>query len=194
MTIWYSWRAGDDPAELLARLTTEDEELLASRRHGNALTESRMAQALMKEAAAALGQENCAIRRSETGAPVTETGLFVSCSHTRDFICGAASTRPVGIDAQPLETVRWGAVKRCFTQPEQDHLAQLSGEAADLWFTRLWTLKEAYGKMTGLGLMGAKGIAFTQNGDQVLCSDPSVQVSLYEDGDVLISLVVKQKG
>lgn len=61
----------------------------------------------------------------------------------------AVSDRPVGID---IERPRKNAIKvaeRFFTQAECDWIGDDS-----LRFARIWTLKEAYAKLTGDGIAG----------------------------------------
>jgi 4'-phosphopantetheinyl transferase len=88
--------------------------------------------------------------------PFDASGLVFNLAHTPGLVVLAvARGAPVGIDVEvrdkkvPLEVAR-----RFFSQAEADALDALPAPAKALRFLRLWTLKEAYLKATGAGLLG----------------------------------------
>ena len=90
------------------------------------------------------------IEYAGNGKPVY-SGLEIhfNLSHAGTCVVCAVSDRPVGID---IERPRKNAIKvaeRFFTQAECDWIGDDS-----LRFARIWTLKEAYAKLTGDGIAG----------------------------------------
>jgi phosphopantetheinyl transferase len=77
-----------------------------------------------------------------------------SVSHTDTIVAVAtATTLPVGVDVESLEQNVDGRVVADFSVPsELNELSALSPPCKNREFLRLWTLKEAYTKMIGLGL------------------------------------------
>lgn len=76
---------------------------------------------------------------------------FFSLSHTGDWVFCALSNSEVGLDAQIRTDGKPAVIQRHFTQQEQEWLNVQSDKANA--FTRLWTMKEAYVKFTGFGLV-----------------------------------------
>ncbi len=72
-----------------------------------------------------------------------------SLSHTRQGVFCAISDAPVGLDAEHLRTLRPEVIARVLSPAE---LRCFDGSPE--CFLRFWTLKEAYVKYTGEGLMG----------------------------------------
>ena len=76
-------------------------------------------------------------------------------SHTHGLVVCAVSGCRVGVDAELIRPVRESLCRRVLAEErellERTALTHGEGAAAEL-FTRLWTLKESYGKATGAGL------------------------------------------
>ena len=77
--------------------------------------------------------------------------IHFNLSHTGAWVLCAVSDAPVGVDAQALTHYRAKVAARWFSEEERQWIAQQSDER----FTRLWTRKEAYAKMTGDGMVSA---------------------------------------
>ena len=73
--------------------------------------------------------------------------LFFSLSHSGKYVVCAVAECEIGVDIEPVSPIRPAVVRRCFNEAEQ---AWIGEDAAR--FTRLWTMKEAYMKLTGTGL------------------------------------------
>ncbi len=175
--------AGEGEEALLSLLTDQDKELLSTFHNGKAMPESWLCQALMRKAAMELGFRDVIITRNEKGAPITNSkGLSVSASHTEGCCVGAASLRPMGVDAEALTPPHEKAAKRVFSAAEQSWLESQPDQAAA--FTKLWTLKEAYGKMRGMGLAAAKEADFSTAPTDLCIHSEKV-------GEHIISLVEK---
>ena len=93
------------------------------------------------------------ILRTESGKPFFPEGAFhFSLSHTRTMAACAMSSRPVGVDAETIRPVRPGVAERSLTAAELAWLQ--AADDRDLGFLTLWTMKEAWVKLTGRGLNG----------------------------------------
>ena len=181
------WFSTEEKQALLAELNDDDLQLLSTLHHGKAQEDSTVTQALMKRAARQLGFPQVCIERNEKGAPITNAaGLYVSGSHTKGCCAAVASLYPVGIDAEPIGPLREKVAKRMYSERELEWLdAQPDKDEA---FTRLWTLKEAYGKLRGIGLSAAKEVEFREENGQMLCSDPHIMVKTQRQKNYLISI------
>lgn len=73
--------------------------------------------------------------------------LFFSLSHSEHHLVCAVADTEIGVDIEPVSTLRPAVMRRCFTREEQEWI----GDDATR-FSRLWTMKEAYMKWTGSGL------------------------------------------
>ena len=99
---------------------------------------------------------------SRYGAPLAGRGerdderFAVSLTHTNDAVVAAASpdAARLGVDVERLDrTVRAGALARRYFAPgEADELGRLAPNRRREAFLRAWTLKEAWGKATGMGV------------------------------------------
>lgn len=75
-----------------------------------------------------------------------------SLSHSNNHIVCTSSNRPVGIDTEYLRLYNRKLAARYFHKTEYEYLESLEDGMKNTEFTRLWTMKEAYLKMTGTGL------------------------------------------
>lgn len=110
---------------------------------------------------------NCRIIREENGKPkLVHPRLFVNISHCQGLaICGI-STVPIGVDAEPPRSIKERMISRICAENEISFLLQSKNPQYD--FSRLWTLKEAYGKCTGDGIrLPLATIAFDCSGDTI---------------------------
>lgn len=77
--------------------------------------------------------------------------IFFNLSHCRRGIMCAISDRPVGVDIEEIETtLDTHLIDYCFNGTERQDI--LSAPDPCIRFTRWWTRKEAYLKLTGEGL------------------------------------------
>lgn len=102
--------------------------------------------------------------------------ICFSLSHSGDLVVCAVSQRTVGADVEEIKPVRESNLfiaRRYFTKEEQDELALTKPDPEKTAFdpsvfTKIWTRKEAYVKMTG------EGIQALQAADQVPCVYPEI--------------------
>lgn len=108
--------------------------------------------------------------------------LFFNLSHSGDYVVCVVSEHEVGVDIQKQKTVREQQISnRFFHEKEKEWLAGLSAKERTAGFFCLWTRKEAYGKMTGEGIVNAAGRDFSKLDAQWLKGTSWTECSLCED-------------
>lgn len=103
------------------------------------------------------GLRECDMRyvEGEHGKPALagHPELHFNLSHSGTLVACALGNRPVGVDIQNIVKLRRSLVNYTMSEAEIAQLdAMASVEEQELFFTRLWTLKESYVKATGTGL------------------------------------------
>ena len=89
--------------------------------------------------------------RDEQGKPqLIHPFLHINMAHCRGLAVCAVSSQPIGVDAEPPRKFRASALKSVCTTLEQQQIQSSKDETA--MFSRIWTLKEAYGKWHGGGI------------------------------------------
>lgn len=86
-----------------------------------------------------------------SGKPVAfvdDKEVFVSVSHSGDFVACALSDTPVGIDLEAKREIKPDFLKRALNAEELEYVKTSDD------FLKIWTAKEAYLKLTGEGLSG----------------------------------------
>ncbi len=85
-------------------------------------------------------------------------------SHSEEYVVAAFSERELGIDIQSCKKGNYTKlIDRFFTEEEKSFLDKVGSEDEALfreWFYRLWTRKEAYGKLIGEGIAPVIGNNF----------------------------------
>ena len=76
--------------------------------------------------------------------------IFLNISHSGKYVACAVSDRPVGIDIEGGRKASISLAERFFDKSEADWIKE---QDTDERFFRIWTLKEAYGKATSLGVL-----------------------------------------
>lgn len=122
------------------------------------------------------GYGNRAIVYAENGAPKVagNTEVFISLSHSGDYAVCAIAGRPVGVDIQKEQPIRQSVLRHFLPETEREEFLARHGmreegkaaggyrppltsniflpDAARQEFLRLWTAKESFMKLTGLGM------------------------------------------
>ena len=80
--------------------------------------------------------------------------IFFNISHSSNYVACVIGTRPVGIDIEKTREGRQNLAKRFFDISEAEWIKECD---SDERFFRIWTLKEAYGKATGQGVLDILG-------------------------------------
>ena len=133
---------------------------------------------LLKFALGRHGITNAGILTEENGKPYTQ-GLFFNLSHSYDYVVCSVSTKPVGCDVERISEGHLRIAERYFCKSETDYIFSFSEEKQAEEFFRLWTVKEAYMKLTGEGMRLSlhsfsvdigKEITVTREGRKTDCS------------------------
>ena len=105
---------------------------------------------LIKDVCDKSGIADPVIMYDEHGKPYIEghPDVFFNLSHSGSFVAMAYGDKPVGIDIQETRNVTEAFGRRILNEKECD-LYDLTDTKA---ICRLWTVKEAYSKLIGLGL------------------------------------------
>lgn len=85
----------------------------------------------------------------ENGKPKNNS-FFFSISHSGEYAVCAAAQNPVGVDIQHMREVNLELAKRFFAADEFDYVK--NGDNIKERFFEIWTKKEAYVKLYGMGI------------------------------------------
>lgn len=91
------------------------------------------------------------LETDENGKPKVK-GLCFNLSHSGDYVICAVSRMQVGCDIEQIRPVEKRLEERVLSVEERRSINGLSGEAYDREFLRIWTKKESFLKMKGIGL------------------------------------------
>lgn len=121
----------------------------------------------------------------EKGKPhISGCSLFISISHSGDFVACAVDKSPIGIDLECPRKVTENLISYISTEEEKCYILGADKDTIDeettFRFLEVWTAKEAYLKYTGEGLRG--GI------QSVKVADDKGLSSVLSTGQKLLSL------
>ena len=118
---------------------------------------------------------------NESGKPYFKNyPYFFNISHSENMILGAISDMEIGVDIQIEQECNRKLVDRFFHENEKKKLSALDGTAGKEAFFKLWTAKEAYGKLVGSGVSKALNL------DMSIMADNDA--SEFRIGNVLIDV------
>lgn len=109
------------------------------------------------------GKTAVEIKFSQSGKPyLLGEDIFFNLSHSENLVACIISSYEVGVDVQKITDNNEKVINRFFTAEEKCAIEE--SEDKNLSFTRIWTLKESYLKMTGQGISGELNkIDFSKN-------------------------------
>ncbi len=105
---------------------------------------------LIMEMCDRLGIDKPVIARDDHGKPYLKghENVYFNLSHSGDYVALAYGDAPIGIDVQEVRNVSDSFIKRILNDSETELY-----DATDMvTVCRIWTIKEAYSKLIGLGL------------------------------------------
>ena len=158
LTLAYVHRS-DEADQLVAAFATDDDRRASERylrlsRRRQALT----SRALLRSTLAELFGPSAGsweLGYCGDGKPTVKTGdgregVQISISHSRDLVaCAVTDIGPIGIDVEHLETGRpFTKIAATAFGDQEGHAAAAGGPSA---FYKIWTLREALAKASGLG-------------------------------------------
>lgn len=88
------------------------------------------------------------------GKPVVRQlpSFHFNLSHSGDWVVCAVDDAPVGIDIEEIKPIDLAIAKRFFSADEYQDLLSQPAERKEAYFFHLWSMKEAFIKLTGKGL------------------------------------------
>lgn len=108
--------------------------------------------------------------------------IYFNISHCPKGCICAVSDRKIGVDIQDIRPFSWDIAKRVCCENELKML-ECTDDRARL-FTKIWTMKESYGKMTGIGIVPAKTINTTILNNEII---------IFENNNFVISISIKRQ-
>ncbi|MCR4639212.1 4'-phosphopantetheinyl transferase superfamily protein [Ruminococcus sp.] len=88
-----------------------------------------------------------------SGKPELNNGImYFNLSHSGSKVAASFSNLPTGIDVEMKKPVKREVYRHCMTKQEEERLVSIDERQRDSEFIRLWTKKESFTKMTGMGL------------------------------------------
>ena len=108
-------------------------------------------------------EESIVFEISEHGKPYAkDLNVEFNISHSADMVVCVSDDIPVGVDIEKIRPVDLNTAKRIFDEKEIRYIFECIPDAEDYnhylndavlqRFFELWTKKEAYGKLVGMGL------------------------------------------
>lgn len=164
----------------LTQMPLKQREYILRKKREFSRKQSIVARILLKKLLADFGiSDGYNIDFDTNGKPFHKNSSEVhfSISHSGNYVAVAVSYKPIGIDIQIPKNVNSKLLKRVCTQKEYDFVIKTGDEG----FLKLWTVKEAYSKCTGIKLTDVFKLCFIEN-DLVLGLDKqlySISKDLY---------------
>lgn len=90
--------------------------------------------------------------KREDGKPILDgyPEFHFNISHTRCAVMCGFSNEEIGVDVEKINKAPFDIMRKCFTQNETDSVDTSVEDNPD--FYKIWTRKEAYGKLRGIGI------------------------------------------
>ena len=106
----------------------------------------------IKAARKFLNDEPPKIKRTKHGKPYFDIpNGYISVSHSGDLVAVVIDSKPIGIDIEIIKPFNQKLIKRVCSERETEYISEKIER-----FFEIWTAKEAYLKIEGIGL--SKGI------------------------------------
>ena len=125
---------------------------------GRALAETYSAQRLCRELWESFPRAwedggDFVLEEDEQGKPfLLGSRLHVSLSHSGGYAAATIADVPLGLDLQSLRDISPRVLKRLYSREENAWIKLAEGAEGQKRAVRLWTMKEAYGKLLGRGI------------------------------------------
>lgn len=108
--------------------------------------------------------------------------IHFNISHCPKGCICAVSDREIGVDIQDIRPFSWEVARHVCCENELKLLQDTKDKAR--MFTRIWTMKESYGKMTGEGIVNINSIDTTSIKNEI---------NVLEEDGFLVSVVERRK-
>lgn len=154
LRVYFCRPDGDAPELAEGLLSAYRREKLAALKVPRTRSESVFSELLLRYALSDSGfpvDTPLAIEAGEHGKPYLTGGeCFFSISHSAGAVLCALSDREIGADLQIRTKAKPPLMERFFSEDERKYI--LSAENTEEAFTEIWTKKESWCKLSGLGL------------------------------------------
>lgn len=136
------------------------------------------------------------ISEGEHGKPflANNKNVFFSISHSGNRVMCAIADSPVGCDIEQTGRVSYKVAKRFFSEGELEVIESLEGEEAKaVMRTKLWCLKESFGKLKGGGLSDAIGkmVFILDDGFEDCMKQNGLKCFFYEEDGYIGAVLVE---
>lgn len=120
--------------------------------------------------------------------------IHFNLTHADGIAACIVSRRECGIDAERVRKFPEKVLRRVFSEKERQTIEGLPENERDLYFFRLWTLKEAYVKMLGVGISyPMRDVEFSVSGDVISANVTGCRFSqrVLQGGSYVVSVCVR---
>lgn len=125
--------------------------------------------------------------KNKDGKPIiTNYSLFYSTSHSDEYVICAISDTEIGIDIQSIQEINFKIMNSFFDKEEKFYSNNNKN------YTKVLSLKEAYGKCYGFGINCIKDVKFSIEEEKIVINDKNVSYKFINDiPNYIISIVEK---
>lgn len=114
------------------------------------------------------------------GKPFYKEDIRFSITHSGNYVFIALNDKEIGLDAELIREINIDILRKTATEEESEFLRH--SNSFDIDFLKIWTVKEAYYKYTGTGIIAPNDIS----ADDI---QNNFNVITYEDCGYIISAV-----
>lgn len=114
------------------------------------------------------------LKYTSHGKPFYKDDLKFSITHTGNIVLIALSDKEIGIDAEIIRPINKNILKKTATEKEIQMLK--SSAEFSIEFLKMWTVKEAYFKCTGTGIINPAAVSI-----QDICKKYIVNIQLKDN-------------
>ena len=123
---------------------------------GNKLNERYNIIKLEIERAYNISKQNLRIMKDLRGKPyILKANIYLSCSYTEGYWAFIIAKRNIGLDIEKIKKAREEVIRKIYYDDEKRYVNL--GNRNVRFFT-IWTMKEAYCKWSGDGLLGIRKV------------------------------------
>lgn len=134
-----------------------------------------------------INYNNLKFTKNKDGKPsITNYPLFYSTSHSDEYVICALSDKEIGIDIQSIQNINFKIMNSFFDKDEKFYSNNNEN------YTKVLSLKEAYGKCYGFGINCIKEVKFSIKEENIIINDKNVTYKFINDiPNYIISIVEK---
>ena len=124
---------------------------------------------------------------NEYGKPYINDNIYFNISHSHEYVITVVSMKEIGVDIEKIRQTPINVINQFATDKEKEYILSSNSNIEERIF-KIYTLKEAYFKMIGTDLTNILNIEFIIDGDNVLCSDNTINAGfIHFNKDYIVS-------